>query len=106
FTKKLKESSITVEALVVNRLHPRFGGDTASDAAGADRARADSLQGTPLAPLYRNLAGFRHVAEREEAHLADLTAQVAPAPVARVPFLANDVHDLSGLLEIGTHLFH
>ena len=105
FTTRLHESSISVEALVVNRLHPRFGGDTASDAAGADRARAESLHGTPLAPLYANLADFRHVAEREEAHFAELAETVAPAPVARVPFLAADVHDIAGLARVGTYLF-
>ena len=105
FSTKLQESSIVVDALVVNRLHPRFGGETASDAAGADRARADSLKGTPLGPLYDNLADFRHVAEREEVHFAALAAQVAPAPVVRVPFLPADVHDMAGLVEIGRHLF-
>jgi hypothetical protein len=30
---------------------------------------------------------------------------VAPAPVARVPFLAADVHDLEGLSAIADHLF-
>jgi anion-transporting ArsA/GET3 family ATPase len=105
FATKLGEAGIGVEALVVNRLHPRFGGDAGSDAASADRARAASLAETPLGPLYANLADFRHVAEREEGHFADLVAEVAPAPVARVPFLAADVHDLDGLAIIGQHLF-
>ena len=105
FASKLGASSISVEALVVNRLHPRFGGLRASSSADADRARADSLAGTALGPLFANLANFRHVAEREEAHFADLAARVAPAPVARVPFLAADVHDVEGLTAVGSHLF-
>jgi anion-transporting ArsA/GET3 family ATPase len=105
FAEKLRESSIDVDALVVNRLHPRFGGERLTDTAAAVRARAESLAGTPLAPLYANLADFREVAEREESHLADLAAQVEPAPVARVPFLAADVHDLDGLRRVGSFMF-
>jgi anion-transporting ArsA/GET3 family ATPase len=105
FAEKLGESGITVDALVVNRLHPRFGGDGLSEGADAVRARAQSLAGTALGSLYANLADFRQVAEREESHFADLAGRVAPAPVARVPFLAADVHDLDGLRRVGEHLF-
>ena len=31
--------------------------------------------------------------------------RIAPAPVARVPFLADDVHDLDGLSEVARYLF-
>lgn len=99
FAAKLGESGIGVDALVVNRLHPRFG--TGSAAAARER----SSEGTPLASLYENLADFRQVAEREESHFAELRDRVAPAPVARVPFLAADVHDLDGLRRVGEHLF-
>lgn len=105
FSTKLRESSIDVDALVVNRLHPRFGGERLTDGAAAVRARASSLAGTPLGPLYANLADFREVAEREESHFAALAAEVEPAPVARVPFLAADVHDLDGLGRVGQWLF-
>jgi anion-transporting ArsA/GET3 family ATPase len=101
FAQKLAESKITVDGLIVNRLYPRFGDGGADEAA----SRAESLQGTALAGLYRNLADFRHVAEREERHFAALADEVAPAPVARVPFLAADVHDLEGLARIGQFLF-
>ena len=106
FAGKLSESGIGVDALVVNRLHPRFGaGSSVSEGAAALRARAASLVGTPLAPLYVNLAEFRQVSEREEAHFADLARRVAPAPVVRVPFLEGDVHDVDGLRRVGEHLF-
>jgi anion-transporting ArsA/GET3 family ATPase len=101
FAQKLAESKIEVDALIVNRLYPRFGEGSAAEA----RARAESLQGTPLAGLYRSLADFRQVAEREESYFADLAAEVAPAPVARVPFLAADVHDVDGLVRVGRFLF-
>jgi anion-transporting ArsA/GET3 family ATPase len=103
FAAKLAESGLTVRALVVNRMHPRFLAGTAAGAAA--RRRAETLAGTALGDHYANAADFAEVAEAEEAHLADLAAGVAPAPVVRVPMLAGDVHDLSGLAVVGEYLF-
>ncbi len=96
FADKLADAGIEVAALVVNRLHPRFGNTATVTTASAD--------GGALASLRRNLADFRRVAEDEEANFATLAAQLAPAPVCRVPFLADDVHDLVGLAVIADHL--
>lgn len=101
FADKLRAGDLSVAALVVNRMHPRFG----AGAPGADRARAQTLAGTSIGSLYANLADFNDVADGEERHLAGLTERVAPAPLVRVPFLADDVHDLASLDEIAGHLF-
>lgn len=101
FARKLAESEIPVRALIVNRMHPRFGDGLAE----ADRERARTFAGTPLGALYENLAAFRSVADQEEQHLAELTAELGQAPIARVPFLPDDVHDLDGLAQVAAHLF-
>jgi len=101
FARKLASTHLPVEALIVNRMHPRFG----AGRGDADRARAATLEGTPIGSLYANLADFRQMADEEEAELVGLVDAVAPAPVVRVPFLADDVHDLGTLAEIGSHLF-
>jgi anion-transporting ArsA/GET3 family ATPase len=90
FASKLGESGIDVNGLVVNRLHPRFGDAPVPDGLG---------------DLSKNLADFRAIAEREEHHFEALATRVAPAPVARVPFLAGDVHDLQALEVVGGYLF-
>jgi anion-transporting ArsA/GET3 family ATPase len=118
FAERLGEADIAVRGLVVNRVHPSFAADvdggaragngdrgvTAAVAAGAAR-RAETLDGTPMAGLYRNLADFQSIASREHAHLAGLADAVAPAPVVWVPFLRSDVHDLGGLAEVASHVF-
>jgi anion-transporting ArsA/GET3 family ATPase len=101
FAAKLEEAGIPVEALVVNRMHPRFTTDPAADV----EKRAAAHAGTDLAGLYENLADFTQLAEVEEAHVAELSEQVRPAPLVRVPFLPSDVHDLEGLTQLGTYLF-
>jgi anion-transporting ArsA/GET3 family ATPase len=100
FAEKLSEASIEVRALIVNRMHPTFGDGLAE----ATAARADTLTGTALGGLYRNLADFQLVASREEEHVTGLAGAVAPAPVVRVPFLSSDVHDLDGLTAVAAHL--
>ena len=95
FADRLREAGIAVDALVVNRLHPRFG-----DGPVPEGPVPEGLRG-----LSRNLADFRAVAEREEDHFQALAARVAPAPVARVPFLAGDVHDVDGLAVVAGYLF-
>ena len=101
FARKLVETHLPVEGLIVNRIHPRFG----EGRSEADRARAHTLAGTALGALYANLADFRQMADEERTHLADLSSQVEPAPVVEVPVLPDDVHDLGTLAEIGSHIF-
>ena len=101
FARKLAESEIAIEALVVNRMHPRFGRGRGE----ADRARAHTLDGTDLGRLFANLADFRNIADGEEAHVEALVARVAPAPAVRVPFLGDDVHDLDGLAQVAGYMF-
>lgn len=103
FATKLAESSIPVQALVVNRLQPSFG---AVDGTAPPQS-GDPQDGAPqgaYAQMTRNLADFHAVAAREEGYFSELAASVAPAPVARVPILSDDVHDLSGLTEVVRHL--
>lgn len=106
FARKLAESHLKVKAVIVNRMHPRFG----SGQPTAARARAETLAargpaGTALANHYANLADFQQVAVREEEHLEELVRSVTGAPIVRVPFLRSDVHDLDGMSQVARHLF-
>lgn len=108
FADRLREAGISVDGLIVNRVHPSFGLEpgavTAAVAAGTAK-RAETLAGTAIGAAYRNLADFQAVASREQAHLAGLAGAVAPAPVAWVPFLRSDVHDIAGMDEVADHVF-
>jgi anion-transporting ArsA/GET3 family ATPase len=95
FAEKLAERDVTPAALVVNRIHPRFGPPTEA---------APGSPG-PLEALEVNLAILNDVARREESSYAALAAEVAPAPVGRIPLFGQDVHDLGGLQRIADMLF-
>ncbi|MHB1855134.1 MAG: ArsA family ATPase [Acidimicrobiales bacterium] len=96
FIDRLSTSGFETANLVVNRLHPRFG-----EPGTAARLRAAGRDDS----LVANLAQLEAVGEREEGHFAELAEAVAPAPVTRIPFLADDVHDLGGLEKVAAHLF-
>jgi len=95
FAGKLAERQLATAALVVNRIHPRFG----------DGARPPTGVPEPLAGLVANMTALNDVARREEGSYAALAAQVAPAPVGRIPLFGEDVHDLIGLQRTADVLF-
>jgi anion-transporting ArsA/GET3 family ATPase len=105
FADRLHEAGISVQGLVVNRVHPSFGWEVSAVAAAGSAKRAETLAGSDIGGLYRNLADFQAVASREQAHLSGLADAVAPAPVAWVPFLHSDVHDIAGMEAVARHVF-
>ncbi len=102
FAERLRDSPHRVGGLVANRMFPRFGPvpealtPLLEGGSSADRRARD---------LMETLAEFDSVSEREEAHIAELTARLPDTPLVRVPFLAGDVHDLAGLAEVGRWMF-
>jgi anion-transporting ArsA/GET3 family ATPase len=101
FAEQLARQGIGRISGVANRVHPRFGPGTASDAK-AKAARADRPE---VAALWRNVADLRALAEAARDELAPLAARLGEAPLVEVPLLSGDVHDLDGLNEIRRHLF-
>jgi anion-transporting ArsA/GET3 family ATPase len=104
FAAKLADADMSVTALIVNRVQPRFIDDPRLGrlAELAGRATGDTA---PLRVLVDNLAGYAAASDRDEQVYGDLVARVAPAPVSRVPLLNTDVHDLNGLRLIADLLF-
>jgi anion-transporting ArsA/GET3 family ATPase len=104
FAARLADSKLSVAAVIVNRLQPRFGDATAEQALTA-AATAETAGDHNLAGLWRNLAELRALADAEEGVIAPLVEDTGDTAIHRVPLLADDVHDLGGLREIAGHLF-
>jgi len=109
FAARLRESDIPVQALIINRLHPHFDAQSGATPSVAPHGISDwtrrggSVQA--FANLNDNWAQLRAEAEREENYVTALAAQVTPAPVAQVPLLDGDIHDLDGVQTVADHLF-
>jgi anion-transporting ArsA/GET3 family ATPase len=100
FADKLHETGMSVSALVVNRVQPRFADDALLRQLPNVRGSAPALD-----DLISNLRGYTAESDREEQAYADLVVKVAPAPVYKVPLLATDVHDVAGLTTVCDLLF-
>ena len=96
FAQQLVAKHAPVAGIIVNRVHPRFA---------PDRVAKRGRRGAHRAELEANLAELTTVAEREAAVLEPLAAELSSTPIATVPLLALDVHDLGGLAAIAEHLF-
>jgi anion-transporting ArsA/GET3 family ATPase len=106
FAEKLGERDLSVSALVINRIAPSFGnGDEPDRAGGGDGAGPGTAAPGPLEPLEANLAELNARAARETSSFAGLAAQVAPAPVGKIPLFGQDVHELEGLRRAADCLF-
>jgi hypothetical protein len=91
---------VTVSALVVNRIAPSFGNGTGDGSDGIAREAVPGMEA-----LEANLTELNARAAREEASFAGLAAQLAPAPVGRIPLFGQDVHELEGLRRAADCLF-
>lgn len=96
FAGRLRESALSVGALVVNRCTPTFG---------VPAVRRPSRPQAVEAALWHNLDELQATSDAELSHLAPLLADSDPAPVAWVPLLESDVHDLTALDRIRDLLF-
>ncbi|MCZ7528231.1 MAG: AAA family ATPase [Acidimicrobiia bacterium] len=112
FADRLAETETPVAALVVNRVHPRFGDERpeglearAATLTGKDDDPEAKAAAGRLAALYSNLAEFQEIADREERTLSGVQDRIGSATVVHVPFLACDVHDFASLRLVGHHLF-
>ncbi len=117
FVEALSERKLALGALVFNKVLPTdlFSPEAAKVAERLDRdagpvaaAVADQVADTEqvarvLDEVAASFLNYRLVASREAEEATRLGA--AADVVATVPYLADDVHDLAGLLTIGRHLW-
>ncbi|MCL2395785.1 MAG: AAA family ATPase [Acidimicrobiaceae bacterium] len=92
FASHLTAGSLPLEAMVVNLVTPQWGPAPAGSFSGA------------LAELVTNLAELSRTAEGEAKQIERLVAGLGDVALVRVPTFDADVHDLSGLGEVGRFL--
>jgi anion-transporting ArsA/GET3 family ATPase len=104
FAEALGEQAVRVDAVILNRVLPRFG--RGSDAATREQAEIAREQGdAALGNLLEMLADLRTAAEDESTEIDRIVAATPDADFVTVELLEHDVCDLTGLDEIATRLF-
>src|SRR5262249_37904522 len=108
FADRLREQGMPRDALVVNRIHPRWADlpDIGAVARELD-ARGISLGKGGPEKVLQAVRDEAKLGELDGAHvglLAGFTGHAASALRVEVPALAGDVHDLTSLAEVAAAL--
>ena len=104
FAHQLDDQGVGVAAAIVNRVQPAFGEvEIPADIGGEVPGVADP--GDPVAALWRNLGELQQIRSAELAALEPLVALTEPAPIALLPLLDGDIHDVDSLDQVARHLF-
>ncbi|MEX2392982.1 MAG: ArsA-related P-loop ATPase [Actinomycetota bacterium] len=95
FIDRLVDEHLPLTGIVANKVVPlKFADAPEVTALPDDEAAAYAA---------RWLATFRTLARRDRRNLSELEHR-SSTPVAHVPLLTHDIHDLEGLAELGRHL--
>lgn len=109
FSERLASAGIPVAGLVMNRVHPDFRAGSLGPGVLATIPPAEEPPGSAAAArrtlegLRRNLGDLESLALVERGYLTELEAGVDGA-IVEVPYLQDDVHDLTGLLLVAEYL--
>jgi anion-transporting ArsA/GET3 family ATPase len=105
FASRLNEAGLPFGALVVNRVHPRFGDGTDVKPRQLAKLERDGDVAQLLAKLLDNEEAFMRVVRLEEENLDHLARNVPRHRWVRVPYLEREAVDFPGLLAIAEQLF-
>ena len=104
FHRKLVEARLPFGGVIVNKVHAEAALDGAEEPL--EPALADVLGDGDLAGrVAANFGDFRRLGERDRRNVEHLASEMRTRAVLQVPYLAEDVHDLAGLVEINRYLF-
>ena len=103
FVERLRTDAMPLAGLVLNRMQQVIDPGLSAEQAAAAAERIDLREpaGGLTAALLRLHAERVRIAERQQRLAQRFSAAHPQVPAASVPALAEDVHDLSGLREVG-----
>jgi anion-transporting ArsA/GET3 family ATPase len=106
FHRKLVEAKLPFGGVIVNKVHypaEKLRGADPDDLPAALAAKLDD--GDLAQRVAANFADYQALAERDARNIEHLAAELRTSGVIRVPYMDEDVHNLSGLVEINRYLF-
>ncbi len=105
FAQRLNEAKLPFGAVVVNRVHPKYGDGIGARSRQISKLRLQEGDGSLLADLLDNESAFMRVVRREERNLRALASKVPRHRWVRVPYLELEAVDFRGLVAISDQLF-
>ncbi|MGH2962750.1 MAG: ArsA family ATPase [Solirubrobacterales bacterium] len=105
FHRKLVEAKLPFGGVIVNKVHYESEYEIGPDEDVVGDLEAALGDPDLAARAAESLADHRALAARDRRNIARLSAELRARPVIQVPYLAEDVHDLRGLMEVNRYLF-
>jgi anion-transporting ArsA/GET3 family ATPase len=105
FASRLNSSGLPFGALVVNRVHPKFGDEIDVKPRQLTKLERGGEDARLLAKLLDNHAAFMRLVHLEEANLDALARKIPRHKWVRVPYLEREAVDFPGLIAIAEQLF-
>lgn len=105
FASRLNESGLPFGALVVNRVHPKYGDGTGVKPRQLAKLEKGGTDARLLAKLLDNEEAFMRVVTLEEHNLESLARKIPRHRWVRVPYLEREAVDFPGLVAIADQLF-
>jgi anion-transporting ArsA/GET3 family ATPase len=104
FVERLKTDSMPLAGLVLNRVQYLDAPELSADRARVAAQALDS-QGRDLTAALLEIHANRQAQAERQRHLSErFTAAHPTVPIAMMPAMAEDIHDLAGLRAIGDRL--
>ncbi|MGH2808878.1 MAG: ArsA family ATPase [Actinomycetota bacterium] len=105
FASRLNESGLPFGALVVNRVHPKYGDEIDAKPRQLNKLEQGGDDARLLAKLLDNHAAFMRLVHLEEKNLDALARKIPRHKWVRVPYLEREAVDFPGLIAIAEQLF-
>ena len=105
FASRLNESGLPFGALVVNRVHPKYGDGIGVKPRQLTKLEKGGEDARLLAKLLDNEEAFMRVVNLEEQNLETLARKIPRHRWVRVPYLEQEAVDFPGLVAIADQLF-
>jgi anion-transporting ArsA/GET3 family ATPase len=103
FHRRLRESKMPFGAAIVNRVHDLP--DTHEDGSAVEDDLAALLDEKLARKVARNFDDYRLLAQSDRLNVERLFRELNGQPTILVPYLEEDVHDISGLIAMNEYLF-
>jgi anion-transporting ArsA/GET3 family ATPase len=105
FASRLNESGLPFGALVVNRVHPKYGEEIEVKPRQLTKLEEGGEEARLLAKLLDNHTAFMRLVHLEEKNLDALARKIPRHKWVRVPYLEREAVDFPGLIAIAEQLF-
>lgn len=106
FVNKLREMSLPLSAVIMNRVHEQYEISDRAELEEAVKKRITGKNPGLAKKLMKNLENYSLLSQAESRAIETFKDKIgADTPMYFIPMLDEDVHDMEGLLKLARHIY-